>query len=162
MPAAHKKESEPVRTLVDPIDLRILDLMRSNARVSLTDMSKKLGLSKSTVKYRVDRLIGQGVIKSLFALVNHAVYGMKLSVAFDLTTEPQLIGDVAERLASYPEVIRAYEMAEGPELHLHALFADLEQLEHFVRNKLYLIPGVKTVKSRVILKAYKTELTLTV
>jgi DNA-binding Lrp family transcriptional regulator len=160
MPAAHTKKMEVHRTDVDPIDLKILELMRPNARISLTSMSKRLGLSKSAVKYRVDRLIKLGVIKAFFTLVDSAVYGITLSVVFDLTVEQQVIERVAQKLSSYPEVIRVYELTNSPDLHVHALFEDNVQLEDFIRNKLYAIPGIKVIKSGMIMKRYKTESSL--
>ena len=162
MPAGRTKRADLSRAAVDPVDLKILELMRPNARISLTSMSKKLGLSKSAVKYRVDHLVELGVIKSFFTLVDSAVYGMNLSVVFDLTVEQQVIETVAKKLSSYPEVIRAYELTNSPDLHVHALFEDKEQLEHFIRNKLYAIPGIRVIKSGMIMKRYKTELTLTI
>lgn len=158
----HTKKVELSPTSVDPVDLRILGIVRTDGRISLTSMSKKLGMSKSAVKYHLDRLIELGVIKSFFALVDSAVYGIKLSVVFDLTVEPQLIEDIAAKLSNCPEVIRAYELTNSPELHIHALFRDNEHLEHFIRKRIYSTPGVKAIKSGTIMKRYKTELTLTI
>jgi len=150
------------RTAVDPIDLKILELMRPNARISLTSMSKRLGLSKSAVKYRVDHLVEIGAIKAFFTLIDPLVYGINLSVVFDLTVEQQLIESVAKKLASYSEVMRVYELTNSPDLHVHALFQNNDQLEHFIRNKLYCIQGIRVIKSGMIMKRYKTELTLTI
>jgi DNA-binding Lrp family transcriptional regulator len=160
MPVAHAKRVQLHRADVDPIDLKILELMRPNARISLTSMSGRLRLSKSAVKYRVDRLIKLGIIKAFFTLVDSAVYGITLSVVFDLTVEQQVIERVAEKLSSYPEVIRVYELTNSPDLHVHALFEDNVQLEDFIRNKLYAIPGIKVIKSGMIMKRYKTESSL--
>jgi hypothetical protein len=44
---------------------------------------------------------------------------------------------------------------------VHALFTDNEHLEQFIRDKLYTIPGLKVIKSGMIMKKYKTELSLT-
>ena len=162
MPAGRTKRADLSRAAVDPVDLKILELMRPNARISLTSMSKKLGLSKSAIKHRVDRLVQLGVIKAFFTLVDQAVYGINLSVVFDLTIEQQVIEDVAKKLSSYLEVIRVYELTNGPDLHVHALFKDHDELEHFIRNKLYSIPGIRVIKSGMIMKRYKTELTLTI
>jgi Lrp/AsnC family leucine-responsive transcriptional regulator len=162
MPVAQTKKVQLNKMIVDALDLKILELMRPDARISLTHMSKKLGISKSAVKYRVDRLTKLGIIKSFFTLVDSAVYGINLSVLFDLTVEQQVIQDIAEKLASYPEVIRVYELSNSPELHVHALFEDNAKFEHFIRNKLYSIQGIKVIKSGMIMKRYKTELTLTI
>ena len=146
---------------VDKIDLKILGMMRADARISLTSMAKKLHLSKTTVKYHVDRLTELGVIKSFFALVDSAVYGFKLSVVFDLSMAPKSIEHVASKLSSYPEVLRVYELTNGPQLHVHALFADNARLQDFIRNKLYSIPDITIIKTDMIMKRYKTDLTLT-
>ena len=146
---------------IDDVDRRILEMIRYDARISLTAMAKKLRLSKSAVKYRLDRLVRVGVIKSFFTLVDSAVYGAKLSVLFDVTVEPQLIEGAAAKLASYNEVIRVYELTNSPELHVHGLFRDNDELEHFIRNKLYTINGIRVIKSGMIMKRYKTELSLT-
>ncbi len=161
MTATQIKKTELSESTIDEIDRRMLEMVRSDARVSLTSMSKKLGISKSGAKYRLDRLIQAGVIKSFFALVDSAVYGMKLSVVFDLTVEPQIIEEVAKKLSDYDEVIRIYELSNSPELHVHGLFTDNDQLEQFIRNKLYTIKGIRVIKSGMIMKRYKTELTLT-
>lgn len=137
-------------------------MLRADARVSLTAMAKKLGLSKSSIKYRLDRLKREGVIKSFFALVDSNVYGIRLSIVFDLTVDPKVIEEVGTKLSSYSEVIRVYELSNSPDLHVHALFKDNEHLEDFIRNKLYTIPGLRVIKSGTIMKRYKTELTLTI
>ena len=155
------KKVELSESTIDDVDRKILEMMRYDARISLTAMAKKLHLSKSAVKYRLDRLVRAGVIKSFFTLVDSAVYGVKLSVLFDVTVDPQSIGEVAEKLASYSEVIRVYELTNSPELHVHGLFRDNEQLEYFIRNKLYTINGIRVIKSGMIMKRYKTELSLT-
>jgi DNA-binding Lrp family transcriptional regulator len=150
------------RTAVDDIDLGILNLLRSNARLSLTSMSKKLHLSKSAVKYRVDRLIRTGVIKSFVTLVDSSVYGIELSVIFDLAVEPRMIEIVAKKLCSCPEIIRVYELTTSPELHVHGLFANNQKLEEFIRNKIYTLDGTRVIKTGLLMRRYKTELSLTI
>lgn len=156
-----KSNAEVSSISVDEVDLKLLDLVRANGRITLTALAKELGLSKSAVKYRMSRLVSIGAIKSFFALVDSGVYGMKVSVLFDLTVEPKVIQDVAAKLASHHEVIRVYELANSPELHVHVLFKDNADLEDFIRNKLYPLTGIRVIKSGMIMKRYKTELTLT-
>jgi len=151
-----------LKSTIDETDRRILGLVRPDARISLTSMSKTLHISKSAVKYRLDRLVQSGAIKSFFTLVDSAVYDLRLSVVFDLTVEPQIIEEVAKKIAEYEEVIRVYELSNSPELHVHGLFKDNDQLEQFIRHKLYSIKGIRVIKSGMIMKRYKTELTLTI
>lgn len=152
--------SKTVEVSVDETDLKLLELLRANARISLASLARKVRLSKSAVKYRLDRLVEVGAIKSFFALVDSQVYGLKLSVVFDLTVEPQVIQDVAMHLAKYPEVVRVYELTTSPQLHVHVLFKDQEAMEKFMRSKLYTLTGIKDVNTGMIIKRYKTDLTL--
>ena len=142
--------------------MKILDTLRQDGRASLASIARKLGLSKPAVKYRVDRLMEAGAIKSFFALVDSRFYGVTLSVVFDLTVDPQAIQEVASRIATYPEVVRVYELTNTPQLHVHALFTENEKMEQFMRNKLYKLPGIKDVSTGIIIRRYKTDLTLTV
>lgn len=159
MPSARTQSQAKV---VDEVDLKLLELVRTNGRITLTAIAEQLGLSKSAVKYRMTELVSRGIIKSFFALVDSAVYGVTLSVLFDLTVEQRIIQDVATKLASYDEVIRVYELANSPDLHVHALFRDNEHFESFIRSKLYSMAGIKVIKSGIIMKRYKAELTLTI
>lgn len=60
--------------MLDDTDQRLLALLQTDARASTADLARKLGLSRSTVKDRINRLERRGVIKG---------YGVRLANAFD-------------------------------------------------------------------------------
>ena len=157
-PATRRRKTEHK---VDKTDLAILEMLRKDARMSLAEMSRKLGLSKPAIKYRLDRMMKEKVIRSFFTLVDSKVYNITLSVVFDLTVEPQMIGAVVEKLVALPEVVRAYELSNSPQLHIHALFTGNEAMEQFLRFKLYKMHGIREVKTGIIIRRYKADLTVT-
>lgn len=55
-------------------DLALIELLRENARASTAELARKLGVSRTTVQSRIERLERQGVI---------AGYTVKLSSAFE-------------------------------------------------------------------------------
>ncbi|MBQ13101.1 MAG: hypothetical protein CMQ17_01690, partial [Gammaproteobacteria bacterium] len=53
---------------LDEIDRTILQILRTDSRTTATTIAKVTKLSKTAVKYRIDRLRESGVIKGFFAL----------------------------------------------------------------------------------------------
>lgn len=55
----------------DETDLRLIAALRRDARMSLTGLAARLGLSRATVRARLDRLVADGTIAG-FTLVTRA------------------------------------------------------------------------------------------
>jgi DNA-binding Lrp family transcriptional regulator len=66
--------NETVHTL-DETDSLIVKILQQNCRISNTDIAKKLGLPKSTVSYRINRLEKDGIIEGYYAHINSAKIG---------------------------------------------------------------------------------------
>ncbi|MCI4434294.1 MAG: Lrp/AsnC family transcriptional regulator [Thermoplasmata archaeon] len=60
---------------LDEIDLKILDILKTDARSSLEEISKNVGISKSTVHYRIKRMIDKGVIEKFSTKLNYKALG---------------------------------------------------------------------------------------
>lgn len=56
--------------LTDQNDKKILAMLRHNSRTSVSDIARKLKLSRSTVKDRIDRLETKGIIKGYSLLLS--------------------------------------------------------------------------------------------
>jgi len=74
---------------LDPYDLQILQLLRGeDSRTSLTQISKKVGLTRFVVKGRVEKMFQEGVILGPTAVVNASLIGFKRTVFFEFKTNP--------------------------------------------------------------------------
>jgi DNA-binding Lrp family transcriptional regulator len=56
--------------LIDKKDKKLLYYLSINARTSHTQLAKKVGLSKNSIKYRIERLKKEGIIKHFASVVN--------------------------------------------------------------------------------------------
>lgn len=63
------------RNSLDDIDIQILNILQTDCRKSLDEISKMINVSKSTVYYRIKRLESLGVIEGYYAKVNPKALG---------------------------------------------------------------------------------------
>lgn len=73
---------------MDERDRSILQILLGDSRTSLTDIGKKIGLSRGAVKGRVERLFESGVILGSTIVVDPALVGINRIVFFELKTNP--------------------------------------------------------------------------
>ena len=55
---------------MDNLDLQILDLLKENSRISVTEISKQIGRSHSATRLRLAKIIESGVIERFTVVVN--------------------------------------------------------------------------------------------
>lgn len=60
---------------VDDIDMKILKIISSNARIPLVTLSDKIGMSPEAIKYRINKLKKIEIIKSFRANIDHTKLG---------------------------------------------------------------------------------------
>ena len=65
---------------LDEIDLRILDQMQSDARLSNVDLAERVGLSPSPCLRRLRKLESDGVIQGYMTFVDQTKVGLPVSV----------------------------------------------------------------------------------
>jgi len=72
----------------DEYDLLILRLLSENCKASLSELSRRVGLSRFAVKDRVERLFKEGAILGSTAVLNPFLVGLRRTVFFEFKTNP--------------------------------------------------------------------------
>ena len=62
---------------VDEVDIRIIELLKKDGRMPNTEIAKKLEISETTIRKRLKKLIGEGIIR-IEAVVNHDKLGEEI------------------------------------------------------------------------------------
>lgn len=88
---------------IDQTDQKLLHLLRDNARAPVTDLARKLGLARTTVQARIERLEQAGVIAG-YTLRTSAVTAPPLRATVLISMEPRSGPAVLARLKSLPGV----------------------------------------------------------
>ena len=89
---------------LDVTDRELLALLQANARESVTTLGKKLGVARTTVIARMERLQTSGVITGYSVRLNQATLEKSLQAYVGLSVVPRAGREVLRRLAKMPEI----------------------------------------------------------
>ena len=148
---------------IDAIDLKILDVLQQNARISNAELAQSVGLSPSPCLRRIRNLEKAGVISKYAAILDQTVVELSISVFVQVTLERQVEAalETFERLIrERAEVLECYLMTGDADYLLRIVVPDVAAYEQFLKDHLTRIPGVASIKSSFALNRVKYETAL--
>jgi Lrp/AsnC family leucine-responsive transcriptional regulator len=143
---------------IDQIDRQIIKTLNHNGRISYTELAKDIGLSRVAIQARINTLMEEGVIERFTAVINPEKIGITVSAFFNVEVEPKSLKAVAAVLADEPAVTSLYHMTGPSKLHMHGLFTNNKEMEAFLNDKLYKLPGIMSVVCQVLITRYKSRM----
>lgn len=151
---------------IDSTDMRIVEALQSDCRISNIDLAKKIHLSASPTLARVKNLEAQQVISRYVALIDPQALGLTINVFIQVRLEKQEAAALAcfeNAVSQFDEVMEVYLMTGDEDYLLRLVVADIQALERFILQHLTTIPGIKNIRSSFALKQvkYTTALPLT-
>lgn len=139
---------------VDEIDLRIIGALQYDGRRSVVDISRELGIPRSTVKRRLDVLIEHGVLM-IAPYVDSAKLGLTIHVHLNIRISPEMYSATITDIARLTE-IRWVAVTTGPfDVVAEGFFASPDHLHDFIKTRLSPIAGIRSVETSVILSLEK-------
>lgn len=139
---------------LDAVDRDIIRELQKDGRTSNTEIGRTLGLTETTIRKRIARLIADDLI-SIVAVPTPSAAGATTSAIIGISVSLPEMHAVSERLVAYPEVRYVGFSTGRYELIVEAFFTDHEHLLDFVSTKLGGLEGVGGVETSLILKVAK-------
>jgi len=112
----------------DETDSALIDLLAQNARTPVATLARKLGLARTTVQARLDRLETAGVILGYTVKLSEQIRPALHATAL-LTIEPRTGPAVLARLKSLPEVKTVHTASGRFDLIVQIAAPDTETLD---------------------------------
>jgi len=103
---------------LDEIDNKILSILESDARISYSDIGEKIGLSRVTVKNRMEAMEKKGIIAGYKTIINSTCLPEGRGFYMNIVTEPDKFDQVVDNIAKY-DIIRKVDAVTG-ESRIHA------------------------------------------
>lgn len=145
---------------LDPFDRKILDTLAVDGRISVTDLARKIGLSKSPTQARLKRLEDQRIIQGYSALFDPIQLGRD-HVAF---VEVKLSDTREAALAAFnkavigvPEIEQCHLIAGAFDYLLKVRTAGMTGYRAVLAEKISTLPHVANTSTYVAMQAVKED-----
>ncbi|WP_082873098.1 Lrp/AsnC family transcriptional regulator [Rhodobacter xanthinilyticus] len=141
---------------LDATDKRILAELVANARISTTELARKVGLSKTPVAARIKAMEEIGLITGYRAILSPLKLGLThvtyLEVRLSDTRERALRA-FNEAVRAIPEVEECYMIAGGFDYLLKVRSRDMADYRRIMGEKISALPHVHATSSYVAMEA---------
>jgi Lrp/AsnC family leucine-responsive transcriptional regulator len=115
--------------LLDATNLHLLGELQRDARLSIAELGRRVGLSSPAVAERIKRLELEGVIAGYHAEIDPRRLGYSLGVIIRIRPNPRQIADVAALARDTAEVIECHRVTGEDCYVMTAYVRDVEHLE---------------------------------
>ncbi len=134
---------------MDQLDRRIIAALQHNARDSTTHIASKLGVARTTVHERINRMEKRGVIAGYSVVLRDSEDTPRVQIVVLLEVQQKETTRIIKRLEAYPEVKLCLSINGEFDLLLSAEAPQIEDLDILV-DELARIPGVLRTNTSVV------------
>ena len=136
---------------IDENDLKIIEMLTKNARISLREIAAVVNLSPSSIRNRMERLVDLGVIKRYTLELDHRKLGLEVQVVVLITSKPGESDTLHRTLSNYGEISKVLRTSGPANLFCIVQVQDIPQLAKFITGKLEKLSGVERIETMFIL-----------
>ena len=142
--------------MVSEFDARLIDELSQDARQSSAEIARKLNVSETTVRRRIERLEKDGIVK-FKVTVDPAKLGYSITAIVAIEVELGKIDEGSDALASHPNVRYVCLCTGNHDIFVGAWFRSSKELTDFIKNYLAKIHGLRKSETFIILDVKKDE-----
>jgi Lrp/AsnC family transcriptional regulator, leucine-responsive regulatory protein len=142
----------------DRIDLKILQLLQADGRLTNLKLAEAVALSPTAVLARVQRLTRDGFILGYEARLNPLKLGAGMLVFVEVLldrTTPNVFDQFKAAVQVHPEIMECHMVAGGFDYLLKTRSADMNAYRLFAGNVLWQLPGVRETRTYAVMEEVK-------
>lgn len=150
---------------MDNYDIKILQVIQENGRISNKELATKVNLSPAPCWRRMNALEGQGYIKSYTALLDHERVGLTITAFAHVSLDDHHADTVKsfdKAIAKWPEVQECHATSGDYDYLLKIITVDMQAYNYFMYEKLLRLKAIRSVNTSfsMMQKKVSTELPL--
>ncbi len=139
---------------MDDTDLKLIALLRQNARSNVALLAKKLGVSRGTVTNRIRKLEDEGVLVGYTVLLKPDAQTQQITAWMSIAVEGNQTRTVIGTLLGEPGVAALHDTNGRWDLLAEVRAAHLAELAE-VLERVRLIKGIGATETSIHLQTYK-------
>lgn len=147
---------------MDSTDIRILQSLQEDGRLTNVELAEKINLSASPCLRRVKKLEQEGTITNYRANLDREKIGLAMTVFVDVVLDrhiSQVIEEFEQAVIAMPHVISCFMISGTADYRLEIVAKDLKDYEQVLKQTQSL-PNIKAIHSNFAIRAVKTSASL--
>ncbi|RPH56150.1 MAG: Lrp/AsnC family transcriptional regulator [Chloroflexi bacterium] len=134
----------------DNIDRKIVNLLMEDGRMHAAEIARRIGnISERAVRYRIDRMVENNVIK-ISAVVNPKAVGMNVVADIWLEVDSDSIIEVARKMAEFENVSYVACSIGETDISVQIQARDTGEVYRFVTEVIGKVPGVRKTTTSIV------------
>ena len=150
---------------LDKTDLKILKFLQQNARIPMTELAEKVGLSTTPVTERVKRLERDNFITGYHARLNPNLLGKGLLIFVELKLRSKsgnIFEDFRREVMRIPQILECHLVSGEYDYLIKVRLPDMSAYRDMLGNILLHLPAAAESRSYVVMEEVKEETVLDV
>ena len=152
----------PTYSQIDVFDRRIIEALREDGRMSVTELARRVGLSKTPCQVRMRRLMEEGYIRGFRAVIDPAKLGLD-HIAFAEVklsdTREAALGEFRRAVLRIPEVEECHMIASSFDFLLKVRTADIRRYRIVLGERISSLPHVASTSTFVAMETIRDAAT---
>lgn len=117
---------------VDKVNWDILKQLQLNARISMTDLGKAVGLTAPAVAERIKKMEDAGIIRGYYTQLSYIKTGYQLKAIITLKVFMGRLKPFLEKVTEFKEVINCYRITGNENIIMEVVLRNQKHLELFI------------------------------
>lgn len=135
---------------IDNIDRKIVDLLMIDGRMPASEITRKIGdISERVVRYRIDRMVAQGVIR-IRAIPNPKELGFSVIADVFIEADTSMIQEVAGKLLKYEFISYVACSIGESDISVQVVANNSDEVYRFATDIIGKIPGVRKTTTSIV------------
>lgn len=141
---------------LDDLDHQIVERLARDARVSNRAIAAELGVTEGTIRTRIKRLQGEGLIQ-FTVVTDFRMAGSPNLVMFGIHADPARVAGIAKQISAIPEINCVIVLLGRYSILAMALLQTVEQMNDLLLTRIRTLEGVRDVEVSISVHNIKYE-----
>ncbi len=130
------------------MDRSIITILKTDARMSLSTLARKVKIARSTLQARIERLESSGIIAGYTITLGKGADPNPLRASLLISIDPRAQGSVLQKLKSIPQIEKVFTTSGRIDLLVQLACPDTQSLDH-VLDQIDATPGIRSSESLI-------------
>lgn len=141
--------------MLDDLDHRLIALLRINSRTPVAVLARELGINRSTVTSRIDRLVDSGVIEGFTIRVSSDLERDSVQGVMLVATETRRNHEIVHEIRGYPEIEQLHSTTGTWDLVVQLRCRNLSEFD-LALERIRALPGVNSTQTSLLFSSLRT------